>query len=56
MDSFVAFPACPQDIVSIQGGGHRTPEAAELRILDDAYPHIPLRGAWVPAHLAARSG
>ncbi|QEU03678.1 DUF1989 domain-containing protein [Pseudomonas oryzihabitans] len=56
MDCFVAFSACPQDIVSIQGEGDNTPKDAELRILDDAFPHIPLRGPWVPAHLAARSG
>jgi len=38
MDCFVAFSACPQDIVSIQGQGDNTPRDAELRILIGGFP------------------
>ncbi|MGG2399397.1 urea carboxylase-associated family protein [Pseudomonas sp. Z8(2022)] len=54
MDCFVAFSACPQDIVSIQGQGDNTPKDAELRIIDEPFAHIPVRGPWVPEHLQQR--
>lgn len=49
MDCYVAFSACPQDIVSIQGQGDNTPRDAELRILTGGFPQPKLRGPWVPA-------
>lgn len=49
MDCYVAFSACPQDIVSIQGAGDNTPRNAELRILTGNFPNPPLTGPWVPA-------
>ncbi|MDP9705559.1 UNVERIFIED_ORG: uncharacterized protein YcgI (DUF1989 family) [Rahnella aquatilis] len=48
MDCYVAFSACPQDIVSIQGQGDNTPRDAELRILTAGFPQVKLQGAWVP--------
>ncbi|PKH25295.1 aminomethyltransferase [Enterobacterales bacterium CwR94] len=48
MDCYVAFSACPQDIVSIQGQGDNTPRDAELRVLTDGFPQPPLQGPWVP--------
>ncbi len=48
MDCYVAFSACPQDIVSIQGQGDNTPRDAELRILTDGFPQPTLQGPWVP--------
>lgn len=48
MDCFVAFSACPQDIVSIQGAGDNTPRPVELEILDSK-SELPVNGPWVPA-------
>lgn len=48
MDCYVAFSACPQDIVSIQGQGDNTPRDAELRILTAGFPQVRLQGPWVP--------
>lgn len=42
MDCFIAFSACPQDIVSIQGQGDNTSRDAELRILTAGFPALPL--------------
>lgn len=47
MDCFVAFSACPQDIVKIQGAGDNTPKPADLEILHGA-PGLPVNGPWVP--------
>jgi uncharacterized protein YcgI (DUF1989 family) len=50
MDCFVAFSACPQDIVRIQGAGDNTPRSAHLEILEGgATAALPVRGPWVPA-------
>ncbi len=49
MDCFVAFSACPQDLVPIQGVGDNTPRSAHIEILEaGAYPDLPVRGPWVP--------
>jgi uncharacterized protein YcgI (DUF1989 family) len=48
MDCYVAFSACPQDIVTIQGGGENTPRDVELEILDGGFPNPKIQGAWVP--------
>jgi uncharacterized protein YcgI (DUF1989 family) len=50
MDCIVAFSACPQDIVSIQGAGDNTPKEAHLRILENAFPETPASQPWVPAN------
>ncbi|CAN7179426.1 DUF1989 domain-containing protein [Polaromonas sp. LjRoot131] len=47
MDCFVAFSACPQDIVKIQGAGDNTPKPADLEILHSA-SGLPVKGPWVP--------
>ena len=47
MDCFVAFSACPQDIVKIQGDSG-APMSAHYMILDDGFPDLPVRGPWVP--------
>jgi uncharacterized protein YcgI (DUF1989 family) len=47
MDCFVAFSACPQDIVKIQGAGDNTPKPADLEILQSA-PALPVKGPWIP--------
>ncbi|SDG68163.1 hypothetical protein SAMN04488136_101249 [Vibrio xiamenensis] len=48
MDCYVAFSACPQDIVSIQGQGDNTPKDAYLRVLTSGFPQPEVTGAWVP--------
>lgn len=48
MDCFVAFSACPQDVVPIQGAHDNTPRNAHFEILDRAFPDVPARGPWVP--------
>ena len=48
MDCFVAFSACPQDVVPIQGAGDNTPRSAHFEILDAGFPDLPVRGPWVP--------
>lgn len=48
MDCYVAFSACPQDIVSIQGQGDNTPKDALLRILTAGFANPALKGTWVP--------
>ena len=47
MDCFVAFSACPQDIVPIQGETG-APVSAHYVILDDGFPNLPVRLPWVP--------
>lgn len=54
MDCFVAFSACPQDIVSIQGQGDNTPKDAALQVVDQTFPTISVKGPWVPDHLTAQ--
>ena len=49
MDCFVAFSACPQDIVQIQGAGENVPRDVELEIIDGGFADTTVRGAWVPA-------
>ncbi len=48
MACFVAFSACPQDIVSIQGQGDNTPRDVALRILTDGFSCDAVKGPWVP--------
>jgi hypothetical protein len=48
MDCFVAFSACPQDVVPIHGVGGGTPRDAAFTILDSGFPNLPPRGSWVP--------
>jgi uncharacterized protein YcgI (DUF1989 family) len=48
MDSVVAFSACPQDIVRIQGGGTNMPSDAHFEVLDQSFVHVPLSKPWVP--------
>jgi uncharacterized protein YcgI (DUF1989 family) len=48
MDCFVAFSACPQDIVNIQGQGDNTPKPIELTVLDAGFPDLPCTQSWVP--------
>lgn len=48
LDCFVAFSACPQDIVPIQGAGENIPRAAHFEILDSGFPDLPVRGPWLP--------
>ena len=49
MDCYVAFSACPQDIVAIQGAGENVPKDAHFEVLDGGFPAVPVRGAWTPA-------
>ena len=48
MDCIVAFSACPQDIVPIQGGGANTPRDAHFSILDEPFADIAVSRTWVP--------
>ncbi|WP_199178613.1 DUF1989 domain-containing protein [Acidimangrovimonas sediminis] len=48
MDCVVAFSACPQDIVSIQGQGDNTPKDAAFEVLDSGFPDLPPSSTWVP--------
>jgi len=48
MDAIVAFSACPQDIVPIQGGEANVPRDVHVEILDEAFPDVPVSRAWVP--------
>ena len=48
MDCYVAFSACPQDIVRIQGTPGGKPCDVEFVVLDDGFPDLALRGPWVP--------
>jgi uncharacterized protein YcgI (DUF1989 family) len=48
MDSFVAFSACPQDIVKIQGQGDNTPKSVEILLLGALASPVKVRGPWVP--------
>jgi len=53
MDCIVAFSACPQDIVPIQGGTANIPRDAHFEILDDGFVEIPLSPTWVPDRAAS---
>lgn len=48
MDCVVAFSACPQDIVRIQGADN-VPKPAHFAILTSGFPDLPVRGPWRPA-------
>lgn len=48
MDCIVAFSACPQDIVPIQGQGDNTPKDAAFMVLDEGFPDLPPSATWVP--------
>ncbi|MBB4003643.1 MAG: urea carboxylase-associated family protein [Aurantimonas endophytica] len=52
MDCVVAFSACPQDIVPIQGGGTNTPCDAHFVLLEDDFAFIPASSSWVPSRLS----
>jgi uncharacterized protein len=47
MDCVVAFSACPQDILPIQGEAG-TPKAAHYEVLDSGFPNLPTYAPWVP--------
>ncbi|CAE6940156.1 hypothetical protein R69927_07646 [Paraburkholderia domus] len=49
MDCFVAFSACPQDIVKIQGQGDNIPKPVDIAVLDQVESELPGRQAWVPS-------
>ena len=49
MDCLVAFSACPQDIVPIQGKADNTPRDVHYAILDRGFPQLPVRQPWTPA-------
>lgn len=49
MDCFVAFSACPQDIVPIQGQADNTPRDAHYEILENGFASPPVRGPWLPS-------
>ncbi|MBV8912668.1 MAG: urea carboxylase-associated family protein [Acetobacteraceae bacterium] len=48
MDCYVAFSACPQDIVRIQGADENTPRDAAFEVLDSGFPDLPVRPPWAP--------
>lgn len=49
MECIVAFSACPQDIVKIQGQDDNTPRDAHFSILEiGEYPALPVSQAWIP--------
>jgi len=48
MDCFVAFSACPQDIVKIQGQGDNTPKPVEIMVLEQFQSDLPGTRTWVP--------
>lgn len=47
MDCVVAFSACPQDIVRIQGADN-VPKPAHFAVLSGGFPDLPVRGPWKP--------
>jgi uncharacterized protein YcgI (DUF1989 family) len=49
MDCYVAFSACPQDIVKIQGAGENVPREVELEIMNGGFPDLKVQEPWVPA-------
>jgi uncharacterized protein YcgI (DUF1989 family) len=52
MDCFVAFSACPQDIVNIQGREDNTPKDVDLVLLGRVPSPGTVRGPWVPQRTA----
>lgn len=50
MDCVVAFSACPQDIVKIQGQGDNTPKDAHCCVLDHGFPGLPQSRPWIPSN------
>ena len=55
MDCIIAFSACPQDIVSIQGSDDNTPHDAAFVILDTGFPELSPSQPWVPSHNAGNA-
>jgi uncharacterized protein YcgI (DUF1989 family) len=51
MDCFVAFSACPQDIVNIQGRDDNTPKDVDLVLLGRVPSPATVRGPWVPPRI-----
>ena len=49
MDCVVAFSACPQDIVKIQGQDDNIPRDAHCCLLDHGFPNLEQSRPWVPA-------
>jgi uncharacterized protein YcgI (DUF1989 family) len=49
MDCYVAFSACPQDIVKIQGRDDNTPKSVSLEIIREGVPGLSVNGPWVPS-------
>lgn len=49
MDCVVAFSACPQDIVPIQGRADTVVRDVAVEVLDEPYHHVPTSPTWVPA-------
>lgn len=50
MDCVVAFSACSQDIVRINGAEDATPKDAHIRVLDRGFPDLPVAEPWVPRY------
>ncbi len=48
MDCVIAFSACPQDIVPIQGGAANIPCDAHYLVLAEDFPSIPASRPWIP--------
>jgi hypothetical protein len=48
MDCVVAFSACPQDIVPIQGGAANVPRDAHYAVLAESFASIPPSRPWIP--------
>lgn len=55
MDCFVAFSACPQDIVNIQGRDDNTPRDVDLVLLGRVASERAVRGPWVPGRTGAKT-
>lgn len=53
MDCVIAFSACPQDIVPIQGQSDNTPKDAGFLVLDEGFPDLPSSRTWVPDAVGA---
>jgi uncharacterized protein YcgI (DUF1989 family) len=49
MDCIVAFSACPQDIVKIQGQDDNTPKNAHCCVMHSGFPDLEGTKPWVPA-------
>jgi uncharacterized protein YcgI (DUF1989 family) len=49
MDCVVAFSACPQDIVAIQGAGENLPRPVHYAIVDGSLSNLRIKGPWIPS-------